>query len=29
MYLDEGRAGRVPRLYADSHFSFYAFYAGE
>lgn len=26
MYLDEGCAGRVPRLYADSHFSFHAFY---
>ena len=23
MYLDEGCAGRVPRLYADSHFSFH------
>lgn len=22
MYLDEGCAGRVPHLYADSHFSF-------
>lgn len=27
MYLDEGCAGRVPRLYADSHFLFHAFYA--
>ena len=26
MYLDEGCTGRVPRLYADSHFSFHAFY---
>lgn len=26
MYLEEGCAGRVPSLYADSHFSFHAFY---